>query len=79
MTVKEAASALYQHFGCGVYPHWVQSIGVADVSQYNDTARLVVYLVREPYSSEGVVPETWHGYPVESKVVGQVRVGPPED
>lgn len=79
MTLDEAASALYEHFGCGVYPHWVQSIGVAAVGQYNDTARICVMLVRKPRHHEGVIPETWHGYPVETKVIGEVRIGPPGD
>jgi hypothetical protein len=71
-----AADALYEHFGCGVYPHWVQSIAIAEVGQYNDTARIHLYLVRRPYPHEGKIPKEWHGFPVQTKVIGEVRVGP---
>ncbi len=69
MTLREAAHSLYDHLGCGVYPHWVQSIGEAE-----NTQTIHVYLVRKPRGRE-FVPETWEGFKVETMVVGEIRIG----
>jgi hypothetical protein len=75
LTLAEAAHTLYVHFSCGSASHWIWSIGARQVGPHNDTASLVVMLVRKPYHFEGTIPETWQGYPVESKVIGEVRIG----
>lgn len=75
--LEMAAGRLYDHLGCGVYPHHVVSIGTAAKGPYNDTDRIHVYLAREPLTSREEVPEVWEGFPVETKVTGPlVPMGP---
>lgn len=68
-TLREAAHSLYDHFGCGhdIHPY-IQGIG-------EGAGAIHVYLVREPMGHEKPVPETWEGFPVESRVVGRITIG----
>lgn len=76
-TLHEAASLLCRYFRLPAYPHWIQAIGECDISPWNDTARIIVFLNREPVQGEGPIPTIWQGFPVETKLVGEVRVGSP--
>ena len=72
MTLREATSALYDHFGLPRYPHYIQSIGEAETTQ-----TIHVMLVRKPYHFEKQIPDSWHGFPVKKMVIGEIRIGPP--
>jgi hypothetical protein len=72
--LRTATHNLYEHFGCGRRMHpYIQSIGEA-----SNTGTIHVFLVREPMGHEKPIPETWEGFPVESKVVGRITIGGPD-
>jgi hypothetical protein len=75
-----ACSRLYDYLGCGVHPHYVACIGIAEIGKYNDTATIHVALVRKPRGTERSIPKEWDGFPVVVKVTGQMRLsgGSPE-
>lgn len=72
--LRTAARSLYEHLDCGrgVHPY-IETICVRD-----NTGTIHVFLVREPMAHERPIPETWEGFPVESKVVGRITIGGPE-
>lgn len=70
-TLHDAASGLYEHFGCGrgVHPY-IQAIGEAE-----NTGTIWAYLVRKPMAHERPIPPTWRGWPVKTRVIGRITIG----
>lgn len=72
MTLREASHQLYQEL-CPGYriPHWLSSIGIRELSKWNDQESIVVYLKKgHPL---GDLKE-YNGYPVELKYFGEFAV-----
>lgn len=65
-SLKAAAHSLWEEFfrgEPGMHPY-IACIGVG-------ADRIVVHLVRKVRAHEKPIPETWQGWPVESKVTGR--------
>jgi hypothetical protein len=74
MTVKEAAHQLYARLCPGYQiPGWLSSIGVAEISEYNDKDYIVIYLRRERYPDfvDKLKDNGYNGYPIEVKYFGE--------
>lgn len=71
MTLSEASNTLYKSLGLSDACSYVQAIGIADLSEYNDAEMIHVYLTRKPMAHEKSIPSVWEGYPVKTTVVGE--------
>lgn len=74
--LQAAANRLWHKYfdSCpGIHP-FISSIVIAAKGEYNDTDRIYVFLARKLMHHEGTIPKTWEGFPVETKVVGRMRM-----
>ena len=68
---RSACKRLHEHF----FPHHEPHLLIQSIGYSKD--RIMVYLKKK--DPQNVIPKTWEGFPVVTRVVGEVVIGFPEE